>query len=61
MAKIKKFKEYSDENEGFPKMHKVKQSSRHNIKQQIEQALEKEDWEKLEDEFYEQRHRIYRR
>jgi|688.fasta_scaffold939417_2 hypothetical protein len=61
MAKIKKFKEYSDENEGFPKMHKVKKSSRHNIKQQIEQALEKEDWEKLEDEFYEQRHRIYRR
>lgn len=61
MSKIKKFIQYSDENEGFRRMHKVEKNSRHKTKQQFEQAIEKEDWEKIEDEFYERKSRIHRR
>jgi len=62
MGKLKKsFKEYTDENDGFKKPKVVGDGSRKNSKQQFERALQKKNWEDIDDEYYGTRNRLHRR
>ena len=45
----KSFKEYLSENDGFPKIKKLKKESRHNFKTHLMDVIE-EDWDDIEDD-----------
>jgi len=46
--KIKRYKQYIEENEDFSRKRRLKKESRHNYKVELEQLIDDENWDNID-------------
>tara|TARA_Y100000385_G_C12518254_1_gene394229 strand:- start:140 stop:322 length:183 start_codon:yes stop_codon:yes gene_type:complete len=56
--KIKRYKQYIEENEDFSRKRRLKKESRHNYKVELEHAIENEEWDDID---YEEKNSVRNR